>query len=278
MQLDMMTLGHFLSASAVQDAVATPGAAANEWVGVYRGCQLFAFLPYQLLISLTQVLFPMVAKARADRDLKAIKRYVEQGARVGLIACGAMVSVMVAIPGPVLSLLYTAEVAERGASTLRILGGAHGLFALMGIAMTVLASLGKERLGATISAAAVIAYLAVLQLFLGRTRFGEAQLLTTAWCVAATLGTTFIVTAIAVRHFAGAFLPWSAVARVSISAGCVVLAGALLGSEVQATLAGRFLVVGKAAVLIGVYIAALIATRELGKADLATLKSLRSKA
>ena len=52
MQSDIQILGHHL--------VPPPGAVngqvvAKEWVGVYRACQLFAFLPYQLLFSVTQM-------------------------------------------------------------------------------------------------------------------------------------------------------------------------------------------------------------------------------
>src|SRR5262249_35430896 len=63
MQADIFMLGRYLSLSASQSdspltpggTVADPAQAANEWVAVYRACQLFAFLPYQLLFSVTQV-------------------------------------------------------------------------------------------------------------------------------------------------------------------------------------------------------------------------------
>ncbi|HQY65031.1 MAG TPA: oligosaccharide flippase family protein, partial [Polyangiaceae bacterium] len=50
MQADITVLGHFLSAAA-PEGNAAPQKLADEWVGVYRACQLFAFLPYQLLFS-----------------------------------------------------------------------------------------------------------------------------------------------------------------------------------------------------------------------------------
>jgi stage V sporulation protein B len=92
MQVDITILGRFLSIKA-----ATPEI-ADEWVGVYRACQLFAFLPYQLLFSVTQVLFPMLARANADGDNAAVKRFVLRGSRIGAVICGLLVSMVVALP------------------------------------------------------------------------------------------------------------------------------------------------------------------------------------
>jgi stage V sporulation protein B len=277
MQVDILTLGHFLSTAAARETIASGGKAANEWVGVYRGCQLFAFLPYQLLVSLTQVLFPMVAKARAAGDRVAVQRYVSQGTRVGLIAAFAMVSIIVALPGPLLSLLYPAELAARGASTLRVLAAAHGLFAMMGICMSVLASLGKERVGAGISAGAVALYMGLLYWRLARAAFGESQLLETAASVAFTLAITLAVSGAAVQRFAGSFVPWSTVFRVVVGAACVAWVAHLLGSEIQTTLFGRALVLAKATVLGLTYVAVLTLTRELGAKEASAIVAIVRK-
>src|SRR5262249_14524382 len=42
--------------------------AADPYVGAYRTTQLFSFLPYQLLMAVTFVLFPMLAGARQNPD------------------------------------------------------------------------------------------------------------------------------------------------------------------------------------------------------------------
>jgi len=47
-----------------------------RWVAVYRACQLFAFLPYQLLFSVTQVLFPMLAKANREEGPERVAELV----------------------------------------------------------------------------------------------------------------------------------------------------------------------------------------------------------
>lgn len=278
MQVDILTLGHFLSdAAKVSHSAPSAEIASNEWVGVYRGCQLFAFLPYQLLISLTQVLFPMVAKARAEGDREAVRKLVERGARIGVVAAGAMVSIIVALPGPVLSLLYPVELAERGAATLRVLGAGHGLFALMGIAMTVLASLGRERVGAYVSLGGATIATTLMYLWLGKTEFGERQLLVTAGCVAATLVVAFGISAFLVRREAGAFIPWTTAARVLFAAGAVCAVAHLMGTQVGSGLLARGLVLAKAVALVVVYVGSLIVTRELGPDDVAMVRALRKR-
>ena len=170
MQVDITLLGHFLSARAAGDL-----RTADEWVGVYRACQLFAFLPYQVLLSITLVLFPMLARAKAEGDPDRVRLYVERGARLAAIACGMMVSVLVGIPGPVLRFIYGPEVAERGAHTLRILALGQGGFTMLAIATTVLSSLGRERQAARITVGALSAVLLACVGLTWRAVFGEAD-------------------------------------------------------------------------------------------------------
>lgn len=269
MQVDIMLLGSFLSKASQTTGLANPGKAANEWVGVYRSCQLFAFLPYQLLVSITQVLFPMVAKAHADKDAAGVRAYVERGARIGVIAGGLMVGVIVAIPGPIIGILYPAEMAERGATTLRILACGQGLFALMGIAMTVLASLGRERLGAFISAGAIVVSMIALYTFARPQPFGEGQLIGTAIGTSIALAVAFVAAAYAVRRLAGSFIPWLTAARVAFAVGLLVAVGDRIPHG------GKLLTIVTAAGLGALYLVALVVTRELTREDAKLLRTLR---
>ena len=65
---------HAATDDARRTSSSTRRRAANEWVAVYRACQLFAFLPYQLLFSVTQVLFPMLARAKTGGRRRARRR------------------------------------------------------------------------------------------------------------------------------------------------------------------------------------------------------------
>jgi stage V sporulation protein B len=264
MQVDILLLGHFLSARAGNN-----GVAADEWVGVYRACELFAFLPYQLLLSITQILFPMLARAKAEGDPVKVRLYTERGARLALVACGMMVSVLVGIPGSVLGFAYKAEIAERGAHTLRILALGQGGYTMLAIATTILSSLGRERLAARITFGALTAVVIACAALTSRAAFGESQLQMTAIATSFALAVTMVVAALQVRKETGGFIPALTVVRV---AAALAIAGTI-GSFVPHT--GRLLTPVVAVGVAIVYFIVLGASRELTGSDAHALRSLR---
>ena len=156
MQIDIVLLGRFLSEGAASGRPGAQRDAVKEWVAIYRECQTFAFLPYQLLFSVTLILFPMLARARAKGDEEAVRGTSRGGAARSHLR-GLLVGVVVAMPESMLSFAYGAADARRGADVLRTMALAQGAFAMLGIATTVLTSLGRERTAALVTLGAVIA-------------------------------------------------------------------------------------------------------------------------
>jgi stage V sporulation protein B len=245
-----------------------PSKAANEWVAVYRACALFAFLPYQILFSVTQVLFPMLAKAKQEEGDARVAELVERGSRIGAILCGLVVSVIVAMPQPMIRLAYSAEVAASGASTLRILVLGQGTFAMFGLVTTILVSLGKERTAMTLNG------LALALLVLGSlgvvpyADFGRGQLMSQATAVLAALAVSLVVGVFTAKRTAGAFIPLMTALRVGL---CVALA-AFAGLYTPPF--GKLATLAVAPLLAAAYLGLLVTTRELGKADLAMVLSI----
>jgi stage V sporulation protein B len=259
-QADLTLLGRFASEAA--EVAGAPLSRADALVGAYRATQLFSFLPYQILIAITFILFPMLASAAQAKDEAAVARYVRTGMRLALIIVGAMVSVTVGLAPRLLALLFGAEASELGGRSLSLLALGFGAFAIFGILTTVLNSLHCERDSMYVTAFAVGV---VAALCFGRARgapLGEELLWRTAQ---ATTTGLFLATG-------------TAALRVYRAANALVspltLLRALLGLAVAA-LAARFLVPpGKLFTLIGaavtpaIYLAVLLLTRELGRADL----------
>ncbi len=262
MQADIFVLGRYLSLAAPSQT------AANEWVGVYRACQLFAFLPYQLLFSVTQILFPMLAKARADEGEERVAELVRRGCRIGAIVCGLLVCVVLALPGSLVKFAYTADVAMRGAATLRWLAVGQAAFAMMSLATTILVSLGKERDAMAITAVALACVVVANVIGLPRADFGEAQLLTTARATTIALGVAMVVAVLRVRGVARAFVPAATAVRV---AACIAAAFAVGGvTPILPKLVTPF----AAFAVVVAYVVALVVTRELGAADLAMMTAV----
>lgn len=280
MQADIILLGRYLSISAAHDAATsvagilpplTPAKAANEWVAVYRACQLFAFLPYQMLFSVTQVLFPMVARANAEHDAERVAQLVRRGCRIGAIVCGMLVVVVLTMPGSLLKFAYGPEVALRGIGTLRILALGHAAFAMLGLATTVLVSLGRERVAMTITAVALALLVGTCLVTIPMAQFGAPQLQATALATTTALVCALVVGVVAVRRIASAFVPWKTALRVGL-----VVGGAFALGGVTPTFSKLLTPFVAAGVVVG-YVVALVVTGELGKEDLALVVSIAAR-
>jgi stage V sporulation protein B len=270
MQVDIFLLGRFLSDGAVSAGIAGDAQreAVKQWVAVYRECQTFAFLPYQLLFSVTLVLFPMLARAKAANDDEAVRGHVARGARLAAIFGGLLVGVVVAMPESMLSFAYGAADAAKGADVLRTMALAQGLFAMLGIATTVLTSIGRERMAALVTLAAVVAVGGACTVLVPQATFGHDQLVRSAQASGGALLATLVVAGVLVRAQTGAFVP----AATALRAGLALAACVALGFVTPRF--GR-LVTPLAAAAVGVaYLAVLVVTRELGKADLAIARGV----
>jgi stage V sporulation protein B len=274
LQIDIALLGRFLSQTAI-GAGALDGeaqrSAVKAWVAIYRECQTFAFLPYQLLFSVTLILFPMLARARAEGDDTAVRAYVARGARLAAIFAGLLVCVIVAMPQSMLTFAYGKADAARGADVLRVMVLAQGAFTMLGIATTVLTSLGRERAAATITLGAVVVVGASCALLVPGAAFGHTQLVRSAEATAGALVVSLVVAGSLVKSLAGAFVPVATAARV---AGAVAACTAL-GFVMPCF--GRLVTPVVALVVAGLYAALLVVTGEVGRADLAMVRSIRSK-
>jgi stage V sporulation protein B len=58
---------------------------ANQYVGYYRAAQTFAFVPYQLVISMTFVVFPMISKATSIGNQEAARATIQHAMRLSLL-------------------------------------------------------------------------------------------------------------------------------------------------------------------------------------------------
>ena len=266
MQADSLLLGRTTSVAAL--AAGLPLARADELVGAYRFTQQFSFLPYQILIASTFILFPMLTGAAQQKDSAAIARYVTTGLRLSLILVGAMVSVTAGLAPRLLDLLFGPTVAELGGRALSLLALGFGAFAIFGILTTVLNSLGRERqsMWATGLAVLVVATLCFTRTYgapLSKDLLWLTAQGTTAGLVVATAIAAFLV-----HRAAGALVsPWTLL-RTVLSLG----AAAFLASSLFP--AGKLLTLVAAAITPIFYFVLLILTRELTRADLDTLRKV----
>ena len=269
LQADLTLLRSFASQAAAAQGM--PAAAADPLVGAYRATQLFSFLPYQLLIAVTFILFPMLASAARDGDRAAVARYVRTGVRLALVLAGLMVSVTAGLSDRLLYLVFGAEAARLGGTSLELLAIGFGGFAIFGVLTTVLNSLKHERETVIVTAVAVTLVVALCYLRVRGAAFGEPLLLYTAQATAAGLFVATLSAAYFVYRAAGAVAPPLTLLRVLLSIAVAVTLGRLLPH------AGKIVTPVYAVLVAVAYLLILLVTRELAAADLVTLRAVVAK-
>jgi stage V sporulation protein B len=240
--------------------------AGDDLVGVYRGVQLFAFLPYQLLVSITFILFPMLAKAHAERDGEAVRRYAMTGMRIALLLTGLMCAPIAGLAGHVLRFAFPAQIWENGGEALRILSLGMGAFAVLAVESAALNSLRRELAAVVLTAATVALVAAGCQIAIPMAPFGPRMLVHSAAAASAALAVAAVAGGFVLKRVAGGAVAPLVPVRVAIAVAAAMAVGSRL------PWLGKPAVLAEAALVVLVYLAALALTGEIGKADLATLR------
>ncbi len=240
---------------------------ANAMVGIYKAVQNFAFLPYQLLLAVTFVVFPVVSRATLEGDRETARTFVASALRFSAMALGAMLAVLTGLPRGVLRLAFRPPF-DDGEHALRILSLGQGAFALSVIGTTIILAAGRTRAATAIMAATMVGV--VTGDVLG-VRLSHGGLSSLEGLAAGTAGGWALGLALVgwyIRSEFGAFLSASTAARVALSTAVAALAARAM------PLHGK---VGTlvAAVATGVvYVALLAATGELGRAEIERVKRI----
>lgn len=269
LQADLTLLRRFAGGAAVARGLAT--SAADPLVGAYRATQLFSFLPYQLLVSVTFILFPMLATAAKSGDREKVARYVVAGVRVALLVAGLLVSVTCGLSGPLLRLVYSNEAAVWGARSMQVLTLGFGAFALLGVLTAVLSSLGRERAGAMVTLGAFALVVCLCFARVNHAPFGEELLFRTATSTATGLVVATAWAAWLVRRTAGALVSGVTVARVGAAAGVAIFVARSLPEG------GRVVTLLASAGVALLYVLILVVTGELGRDDARVVASIAGR-
>jgi stage V sporulation protein B len=264
MQADIWLLRRFAHESGQAAGIAGQAlrSGTDTLVGAYRAAQLFAFLPYQLLLSITFILFPMVARVHAQKDEAAVRDYVRTGLRLGVVLAGLMVSCTSGLAPVLLRFAYPKEAADAAGGALRVLALGQGAFAIFGIETTVLVSLSREKWSAAVTGAAALLVACFCSLLVPAAPFGSALLVRTAASTSIALVLAAIAGAVLVVRTAGSFAPVKTLLRTGLALAAAIAVGTFLPWM------GRVMVPIEAVLVVLVYVAIATVTGELTKKDL----------
>ncbi len=244
---------------------------ADTQNGWYGAVQTIARLSYQAIIAATFVIFPLISRSTFEDDADATKSYIRTTMRYSLIFSALVGSVFAANSYEILDIPFTPEYAAAGANALAALALGNVAFSLLSIIGTILNGAGMTRaaiLTAVITLAVAVSGNAIL---IPRVDPGADALLA---CAAATSGAMVVgmfVGGVLMHRALGAFMPAFTVIRTGAAAAAAIGVGYVIPFKSVVLTAVEAVVVG------GVFLAVLIATRELTKADLAKVTGLRKK-
>jgi len=240
---------------------------ANQYVGYYRAAQTFAFVPYQLIISMTFIVFPMISKATSLGNRDAARSTIQHAMRLSLLL---LLSVAAPISGAaegVVRLAYPVDYVA-GAPALAILIFGITAFALFAVAATAISGAGQPSLAAGIAGVSLLAVVVANRLLIMRAGLGPETLGAAATGTAIGMTVALVGSALAVYYLFGVFIPVLTWIRAALAA-CVGYAVAAAVPHSSPALALVALVLGFAGTL-GV----LVVTRELSSSDWRALRRI----
>lgn len=267
LQIDLSVLRRYATLAALDAGESTTAAAelGARLAGFYRAAQSFAFIPYQLIIPVTFVVFPLVSKAVASDDRESAKTYVRDAMRFSLLVLIGLAAPLVGGPEGAMRFAFPAEYGAA-ASALRILTCAQVFFALFVIAATILSGSGRVLASALIALAGVLVLLPASALLIARAGAGDGGVPAMEGAALGTgLGTltAFVAVTVTLQRKLGASFSVLSVVRTLVAGAASIATTALLLRPTSKVMSLAAMVAGGV-----VYLVVLLVTRELTRADL----------
>ncbi len=141
MFIDGILLKRMVTMAAEARGIAGAAAVGDTQAGLYNAVQTIARLPYQLILAVTFIIFPLISRATFDADAGRARRYVEVTMRYSLLVVALMAVELAARPTAILRLLFPAEYAVA-APAVPVLVLGYLAFSLFNILGTILNSAG----------------------------------------------------------------------------------------------------------------------------------------
>ncbi len=234
--------------------------AGNLHVAHYSAVQNLARLSYQAILAVTFVIFPLVSRSTFEKDETTTKNYIAQTLRYALIFATALGVVLGSNATALLSVPYKPEYREGGPAMM-VLAYGNVAFAVLTIAGTILNGAGKT--GWALGVAILTLGLAAggNALIIPRVDPGADVLMACAAATSIAMVIGCIASGILIYRTYGAFIPAKTLARVGLAVGVCMGVARVIPEK------SKIMTLAESALIGLVFLGVLIATRELGKAD-----------
>ena len=298
MRVDLFALKRF-SADALAGSNDQAEGISNALAGAYSLMLNIGRVPYQAVIAVAFVIFPLLSRSVFESERERTRSYVAGTMRYSLMIVGLLAAVLVGAGPDLVRPLYPAYAYASG--VLLPVGLGYAFFALSYVAATMLIAAGRSWLAVGLTLAVVIALAILCFVMAGNAAPGSEILLATGWAVFIAMAGGFVLMGAVLYRLYGAFIPLKSGLRLGFIIALIVLVGRLtdfgnfvafddpspvltksgvmvfsksmLGSRLMWLLAA----LGKAAGLALLFVIALVATREVSAADKARVMGVLSR-
>ena len=244
-------------------ALSSPDARlASENAGDYGAAINVANITYQVIISVTFVIFPLVSQATFAGDRARTQSYISNTLRYTLMIMALTATLFSANASAVLRVIYPDEY-QAGSRALSVVAFGMLFFGLLYVITTIISASGRP-----------IVSLIIGTVTLATSVVLNAVLIPSLGLVGAAIGTTSAMFAGAFSGAAYLFLkfgppmPALSLARIALSSGLVYAASVVVKPT------SKLAIVVQLAVLFLIYLGALLITREIGSDDLKTVRKV----
>ncbi len=261
MFVDGLLLKRLVTAAAERGGVLHPEESAKAAVGLYTAAQNIARLPYQMILSVTFILFPLISQATLAADAERTRTYIRNSIRGSLLLVTMLATTVAAHPDAILSFFPRREYLPAG-SALAVLSFGYVAFSLLSIAGTISNGTGRTRPTVVLGAVTLLFDVAGNYWAIGwALRMGQDPLLAAAAASTAAMGFGCAAALIDLRLHFGASLPVATALRSLIAAAIAISLGRLVPLQGKLALGGC--IVGGV-----IFLAVLFALRELSLPEL----------
>jgi stage V sporulation protein B len=248
-------------------ALAAQPEQANTLAGTYDAVRNFALLPYQALLIITFVIFPLVSRSTFEQDRETTRAYVTQTLRYALILAAAMASVLCARPEGLLRLIYRPEYAD-GATALPILVSGIVALSLLGVSGAIINASGHQWVAVALVALTVTVGAGASFLIVPGRPPGPPMLAAMASATALGMYTGIAAALIYVRRRFEALPPLASVVRVVVSTAAAIGVARLVPGS------GKLITLGVLAGSGLIFLLVLVLLGEFGPTDRAKFRRI----
>ncbi len=272
LQLDLEVLKARVAALAVEGGAAVVDAAerASSEAGLYRAAQSISFVPYQLIIAVTLVLFPTVARASAQGDTEGARAAVRGALRFSAIALVLLLTPAAGAAEGAMRVVFDARYLD-GSSALVFLALGQIAFALFVVGATALSGDGAPVRVAAAASGGLLVVVVGATFAIDAVGVDGPVRAVTALSTATGSIVAFGIVVLLLRARFGAVVPWATLARVTL-AGTMAFAVSHAVPQDSRALGLAALFAGLATGLV-----VLVVTRELGAADVALVRRIAGR-